>query len=139
MAGALTPGPADFHDVAAVNVGFDVALRFRRLPGVAAEAVWTGGAVPRFSHQAGTSRDEDNRAGTLFAVWRSPGQPYLKVKGRAGVGRVSVYDETGTETRIAPAGSVGLSWRVPEGTPEIGQTFFNDDAWLLSISYLYDL
>lgn len=138
VAGGLTPAVANFHDGAALNAGIGFGLRFQRLPGVSAEAIWTGCAIARSGADAGSSSGDINyRAGGLFAAWRGRGQPYLK--GRIGVSRVTVYDAVSKNTRIAAAAGAGLGWHVPEGALELEQTYLNDDAWLLSISYLYDL
>lgn len=136
-AGALSPKYFQADDGVALNVGIGFGLRLPALRGVAVEALWTGSAVPRPSGDPGPADNTDNRSSALFAVYRSEGSPYIKA--RAGVGRQSVYDNDSNRTRTDFAGGIGLGWHVPEGAIEIEQSFFNADAWYISLSYFYDL
>lgn len=135
--GSLAPKYFQIDDGVAINAGIGFGLRLQRIPGVAVEAIWTGSAIPRGGDEPGPSDNTDNRSSALFAVYRSGGDTYLKA--RLGVGHQSLYDDDSSHTRTDMAGGLGLGWRVPQGMLEIEQSFFNADAWYISLSYFYDL
>ncbi|MBA1146142.1 hypothetical protein H0Z60_03615 [Ectothiorhodospiraceae bacterium WFHF3C12] len=135
--GALSPKYFQMDDGVAINAGIGFGLRLPGVHGVSVEALWTGSAVPRPGEEPGPSDNTNNRSSALFAVYRSGGSPYLKA--RAGVGRQRLYDDDSSRTRTDFAGGLGVGWTVPEGALEIEQSFFNADAWYISLSYFYDL